>query len=277
MDRSNEIDKVSAAIVAAQSRLENLVKTENNPFYKSKYVPLDEALNVVRPVLAEHKLAIVQFPIGGTTTVLAAEVPPGGPGGDVAISEIGVETVIIHESGQFVSQRFLLPITKIDPQGGGAAVSYARRYALLSVLNLGAEDDDGNSVSKTPPQRSQGRPAQAPRFGPRNEATPQTPPRNEAPRNQPDPNYHDPAEDPEWIDEKVGGNGVHRLKTWRVMSEGSIDGARHQWARFVCDKAIEDHKAGNKPSPALAKFTARAAWVKARIESAIPMPEGHPF
>ena len=60
----------------------------------------------------------------------------------------GVETIILHSSGEWVSNEFMLKCSKNDPQGMGSAITYARRYAYQSVLGIPSEDDDGNNASK---------------------------------------------------------------------------------------------------------------------------------
>ena len=63
----------------------------------------------------------------------------------------GVETIIMHESGEFISGEFLLKCSKNDPQGMGSAITYARRYGLQSACGIPSEDDDGNAASAKKP------------------------------------------------------------------------------------------------------------------------------
>jgi hypothetical protein len=83
----------------------------------------------VRPVLNKHGLVYAQFPTN----------LDGAP---------ALETMLIHaESGEDIAAVMPLVLTKNDPQGYGSALTYARRYALLSILGLvGDEDDDANSA-----------------------------------------------------------------------------------------------------------------------------------
>src|SRR5690606_38775196 len=60
---------------------------------------------------------------------------------------IHVTTMLIHESGAMLEGRFSLRPSKLDPQGVGSALTYARRYALLSMTGAAPEDDDGASAS----------------------------------------------------------------------------------------------------------------------------------
>jgi hypothetical protein len=71
-----------------------------------------------------------------------------------------LDTMIVHESGEWIEGSFEIPLGKTDPQGAGSAISYARRYALMAALNMPAVDDDGNAASKRQepqgPERSPG-------------------------------------------------------------------------------------------------------------------------
>jgi CHASE2 domain-containing sensor protein len=55
----------------------------------------------------------------------------------------GVETILMHSSGEWISNTLLLACKKQDPQAMGSAITYARRYAYQSVLGIPSEDDDG--------------------------------------------------------------------------------------------------------------------------------------
>ena len=62
-----------------------------------------------------------------------------------------VETVFLHESGEALRcGKLHVPASKQDPQGYGSALTYARRYSLMTACGIAPEDDDGNAASKTP-------------------------------------------------------------------------------------------------------------------------------
>ena len=131
MKFSTETKDIFSAIVAAEGELKNPQKSATNPHFMSGFAPLDEITNDIRPVLKKHGLAVMQDAKGGA-------------------GNITVSTVMLHTSGQWVeSEGLTLRLTKDDPQGGCAAVTYARRYALLAMLNIVGtdEDDDGNTAS----------------------------------------------------------------------------------------------------------------------------------
>lgn len=133
MERSETIAKVAAAIAATQGQLENVAKDAENPHFRNRYASLPAILDAVRPVLAKNKLAVVQFPINTDE------------------GRVGVETTILHESGEYLSHSFAVRLTKDDAQGAGSALTYCRRYSLAAVLSISQDDDDGNAAAE--PQR----------------------------------------------------------------------------------------------------------------------------
>jgi hypothetical protein len=63
-----------------------------------------------------------------------------------------VETILIHESGEWMScETEILFGKKDDAQAQGSGITYARRYGMQSFLNVGADDDDGNIASQPKP------------------------------------------------------------------------------------------------------------------------------
>jgi hypothetical protein len=130
MEHSESIKNLAKALAKFQGEVRDPAKNEKNPFFKSKYVPLDELIEAVRPTLSANGLSIIQMPSGDGKT-------------------ISLKTIILHESGEWIeSDLFSLVIAKADAQGAGSGVTYARRYQLGAVLNIGwTDDDDGNSIS----------------------------------------------------------------------------------------------------------------------------------
>lgn len=119
-----------AALVMALNELEGVTKGKVNPAFKSKYADLASVLDAVRPVFAKHDLAVTQ------------ETSPSEEG-------VIVETVVLHASGE--ERRFgklFVPANKRDAQGAGSALTYARRYSLMTAFGVPAEDDDGNLASR---------------------------------------------------------------------------------------------------------------------------------
>jgi hypothetical protein len=130
-DKSMSDDKICAAYVAAFAELDAATKTANNPHFKSKYADLQAVIDAIKPHLSKHGLAFMQMP----------KPSEGG---------VSIETILIHSSGDKMSMGVLfVPANRQDAHGYGSALSYARRYALLTCFGLFQEDDDGNAAVKS--------------------------------------------------------------------------------------------------------------------------------
>lgn len=133
MRMSDSIVELATALAKAQGMIDDATKTGMNPAFRSKYADLAAVRAVVREPLAVNDLAIVQAP----RTVDGA---------------VEVETMLLHKSGEFISETLRMPVNKWDAQGIGSGITYARRYGLMAVLSIASEDDDGNAaVQKTAP------------------------------------------------------------------------------------------------------------------------------
>lgn len=127
--------KIAAAFVKAQQGFAPALKTNTNPHFRSKYVALDGCIEAVIDSLNANGIALLQ------------------PTHDCE-SGVTVETIFLHESGEVLSGgRLHVPATKLDAQGYGSALTYARRYSLMAACGIAPEDDDGNAASRKPQQR----------------------------------------------------------------------------------------------------------------------------
>lgn len=129
MNHSETLGKLAPAFVAAQAEIENAHKNARNPHFKSTYADLAEIVETIRPTLAKHKLAVIQI--------------PGYENGALTM-----DTMLLHESGEWIGGVSGSPIAKQDPQGVGSAITYLRRYSLAAVCGIAQEDDDGNAASR---------------------------------------------------------------------------------------------------------------------------------
>ena len=129
MKKSEEIDKLSAALCKAQTEMGGAVKDAKNPFFKSSYADLTSVIKAIKEPFANNGLSYSQFPV----------TSEGGGG-------VGVETILLHTSGQYLASEFYLPLAKKDPQGGGSAITYARRYALQAMAGIPTADDDAEAA-----------------------------------------------------------------------------------------------------------------------------------
>lgn len=122
-------DNLWGALLAVQKEGISLQKNAINPHFKNKYISLDSLMTQVLPVLNAHGIVLLQQP----TTV------NGEPGLTTSLT--------LAETGESVVDTMPLILAKDDPQGQGAAITYARRYSLLSILGLVADEDtDGEGV-----------------------------------------------------------------------------------------------------------------------------------
>lgn len=129
MTRSEQINELAAALAKAQGAMETAKKDSNNPFFKSRYADLASVVAAIQAPFADNGLAYTQLtePCEGDA--------------------VAVETVLMHASGQWISSKTVVPVTKQDAQGYGSAITYARRYGLQAIAGLAAEDDDGNAAA----------------------------------------------------------------------------------------------------------------------------------
>jgi hypothetical protein len=125
METSNTIKELATALCQFQASQIKVAKTATNPAFKSKYANITSVLDAVLGDLTEVGLSVVQFPDG----------------------EHSLTTRLQHISGEYMQATYPLKPSQATPQGVGSAMTYARRYALVSILGLGTEDDDGNAAS----------------------------------------------------------------------------------------------------------------------------------
>tara|TARA_R110000850_G_scaffold57485_2_gene134420 strand:- start:215 stop:736 length:522 start_codon:yes stop_codon:yes gene_type:complete len=129
MDKSESIKELAAALNKAQNEMGGAVKDAKNPFFKSNYADLGAVVKAIKEPFATNGLSYSQFPITD---------------GD----RVGIETILMHSSGEWISQPFTVKLTKQDAQGAGSAITYCRRYALQAIAGIPSEDDDGQAASK---------------------------------------------------------------------------------------------------------------------------------
>ncbi len=128
----DEPDTLLTALLAVQKELPriSLQKTGKNPAFKSSYLTLDGLHAALLPLLSRHGLVWTTLPAISTE----------GP--------ILVYKLLHVTSGEGISGEMPLMLDKQNSQGLGSAITYARRYSLLSVIGaVGDEDDDGNKAS----------------------------------------------------------------------------------------------------------------------------------
>ena len=159
---SGSIANLAAAFVAVSPRLKNPPFDEKNPHFGNSYASLESHLSVNRETLAEAGLAVSQF----------LESPAPGL--------VGVRTMLLHKSGEFISTSVALAPAKPDGQTAASLTTYLRRYSYAACLGIvGSEDDDAEAdrTSREPESRPSRAPAQAsssPRPSPAKSSSPAT-------------------------------------------------------------------------------------------------------
>ena len=129
MKTSDNIEHLSTALATAQGALKNPPKNKVNPHFKSRYVDLSDGLDAIRECLSKNGLAFIQ-------------------GTSISDGMIVLNTRITHKSGQWLESDY--PVGGLGrPQEMGSAMTYARRYALFSLVGVAGEDDDDGNAAQT--------------------------------------------------------------------------------------------------------------------------------
>ena len=131
MIKSDSIVELSKALAKFQANVKQPMKDKNNPFFKSKYVPLENVVEAITQEAPKHGLSFVQWALNDDT------------------GRVGVATMLMHESGEFIEfDPVHMKADKETAQGAGALISYLKRYSLSAVFGITSDqDDDGNSAS----------------------------------------------------------------------------------------------------------------------------------
>lgn len=135
MHTSESIKEIATALNLAQAEMTAAKKDADNPFFKSRYADLGAVIKAFKAAFANHGLSYTQAPV-------------------MEDNKVGVVTRIMHKSGEWMEASLLLPMVKMDPQAAGSAITYARRYALQSMVGLPAADDDAEfAMARLAPER----------------------------------------------------------------------------------------------------------------------------
>jgi hypothetical protein len=135
MKTSDSIKELAPALVKAQADIKAAIKDATNPHFKSRYADLSSVIDACKPALNNRGIAFLQ--------AVRSDERAG----------VVVETILLHTSGEWISEDLFLPVSKNDAQGVGSAITYGRRYGLQSMVGIPAEDDDGNAAVKSPAER----------------------------------------------------------------------------------------------------------------------------
>jgi hypothetical protein len=148
---SDSVAALAAALAKAQSELVNPEKSLTATIRAAapgvaersfRYAPLSSGLDIIRKTLGQHEIATIQ-----TTAI------------DQASGLVNLTTMLAHTSGQWIASDWpICPIAEMaSPQRMGAALTYARRYALFTLVGIAGEDDlDAPDLSTCTPMTGHG-------------------------------------------------------------------------------------------------------------------------
>lgn len=127
MNMSTEVNELFESISKFREVVKQPLKNANNPFFKSKYAPIESVVKSIDEGIKGLGLSYTQWAINED-------------------NKVGIVTMIMHKSGQWMkTDPFSVVPSKNDIQGAGAVMTYLRRYALSAAFGLAADEDtDGN-------------------------------------------------------------------------------------------------------------------------------------
>ncbi len=131
---SDNVAAIATALAKAQTELSNPEKAMIGSVYNARtdsqqsfrYASLSSGLDIIRKVLGNQQIAVTQ-----TTAI------------DRASGTVNLTTLLVHTSGEWISSDW--PVCQLSetatPRRMGAALTYARRYALFTMVGIAGEDD----------------------------------------------------------------------------------------------------------------------------------------
>lgn len=130
VSQSEEIKDIVTALTKAQAIMKPAVFNRINPHFKTRYADFKSCMDACRAPLADNGIAVIQ----------SCETSDG---------KINLITMLAHISGQWMKSEFPLIASKMDSQGIGSAMTYAKRYSLCGMVGIVADeegDDDGETA-----------------------------------------------------------------------------------------------------------------------------------
>lgn len=155
METSETRAEIFKAFANFKKKLKQPLKDADNPYFKSKYVPLENVVQVVAEAMIDTGLSYIQ------------EIE------DLDDGYMRVDTIVLHESGEYmVIKGSKVKPVKNDSQSAGSATTYARRYSLSTAFGIASDpDDDGNGASQQAKNNQQSKNTQQPKYQPKPELT----------------------------------------------------------------------------------------------------------
>ena len=130
MKKSESIAAIAKALSTFQGEVKQPMKDKDNPFFKSKYVPLENVVEAITEISAKHGLSFLQYPSNFD-------------------DKVGITTILMHSSGEWIeTDTIYAKPAKSDAQATGSVITYLKRYSLAAAFGITSdEDDDGNAAS----------------------------------------------------------------------------------------------------------------------------------
>jgi hypothetical protein len=123
MNKSEQLDELAKALVAAREVVKHPPRNKVNPHFRNRYADLTAVLDAVVPAFTANGLSIVQTVDGGQLV-----------------------TTLLHTSGQFITSAADIPAHS-NAQQLGSALTYLRRYTVQALAAIAADDDDDGNVA----------------------------------------------------------------------------------------------------------------------------------
>jgi hypothetical protein len=130
MIQTPSIAELAVALAKAQASMQPALTDSENPHFHSRYASLAAVWEACREPLTTHGLSVLQ--------------PVQADGAKVTVT-----TLLVHSSGEWISEALTVTAQTATPQGIGSAITYGRRYGLAAMVGIAPDDDDGNEASTT--------------------------------------------------------------------------------------------------------------------------------
>ena len=210
----HKMSAVAAAFVQAQRNFAPALKKADNPYFGSKYADLAVCIEAVIDALHDNGIALIQHT-------------------DQSDKGVIVSTVFLHESGERMETgSIFVPAAQNSPQAFGSALTYARRYSLMTACGIAPEDDDGNAASK---------PVAKPAVQPAVEYDAWTTKFGDVPS-------YETAAEAEMAGTPSHGateqtqrpTCKHGERVWKQQSEANVKAGKKNWGGFMCPERGDD-------------------------------------
>lgn len=126
MNQTEDIKELVAALAKAQGKMEPAKFNRINPHFKNRYADFTSCMDACREPLSSNGLSIMQYC-------------------ETINEKLVLVTLLAHTSGQWIKSHFPLNPMKMDSQGIGSAMTYAKRYSLSAMLGIVSDDEDDDA------------------------------------------------------------------------------------------------------------------------------------